>query len=192
MQRYASVCRLFAWIVLVIAVFFQAIAIAATFHYQNATVGNPVTFGVLLLVASVLLILGAAACMILPRGKSVLFWITVIGAVGCIALGCFMPVVFKFVRNDELATTVGISVIRAIFCHIAPPLAIAILLIPTWSAYREKLLNDKYHEEMERTPSYFDTLGDMEGMHLSDGEETPTSPKPKRSVRDRQRKENRP
>lgn len=170
MRFFLSFCRVMVWTVLALTTLIQAGAIFSIYSGENLF--NPT----LLIVATVLMAVSVILFFALPRGKLAALLAATVAAVLFIIVALQLKDSLSVVVTTQ--GTAGISLWKAMYRHMSPAL-IPLFLLPLWSDYRAVRWAKSLAESDARTPTYFDT---------PDEDTTVTAHKPKRSVRDRQRK----
>lgn len=144
---FVRVCRVLAWLVLALCVFFQVVAVlgirANGIAYDTAP----------LLTATVLLVLAVVLFFALPRGKLVPLLATVALAAVFVVLALDLHATFSPAspRADS-----GLTWWRTVYRHLLPT-TLPVLLFPVWWDDRARRLERRAAREAETPPS---VLGD--------------------------------
>ncbi len=166
-------CKKVIWVLLVITVLFQGVAI---YGIMNGNAAEQYDYRPLA-VATVMMVLAVILFRVLPRGKVIPFVIAAVMGVFFVVLAVQMMGVFK-VQTLADGSSFGLTFWRALYRHMSPIL-IPLCMIPIFLKYREKRVEEKAAAEETPSDSYFELLGD------ADTELEKEAPRPKRSVRRR-------
>lgn len=181
MQFVTKLCRTLTWITLILTAGVQALAIIGMYLNDKAGKFNPL----FLIVATAVMILSVVLFFVLRRGKLFPLIGTAVAGIAFVVLAIIMMKVYPVVEAID-GTSTGISLWDAISRHMTPIL-IPVFLFPLWWQFHEDWRAEKNAVEEASTPSYFDILAESAAMRVDDDQAK--MPKPKRSVRNRLRKE---
>ncbi len=182
MQLITKLCRFFAWLTLIITSAVQVLAIVGIALNDSAGKLSPwyLASATFVMLAAVILFFA------LRRGKIFPLILSALAGIAFVVLALIMMQVYPVVESIMGGTT-GLSLWDAILRHMTP-LLIPIFLFPLWWQDHEERQAEKNAIQDANTPSYFDLLSDSDVMHVDD--DSVKQAKPKRSVRNRMRKEN--
>ena len=181
MQFVTKLCRALTWVTLISTTGVQVLAAIGMYLNDKAGKLNPL----FLIAATAVMVLSVVLFFVLRRGKLFPLIGTAVAGIAFVVLALIMMQVYPVVTSVEGIST-GISLWDAIFRHMTPIL-IPVFLFPLWWQFHEDWLAEKNAVAEASTPSYFDILAESAAMHVDDDQAK--LPKPKRSVRNRMRKE---
>ncbi|MBO5928809.1 MAG: hypothetical protein J6Q42_02190 [Clostridia bacterium] len=174
----ASFCRKVMWLVLVVTMMFQGIAI---YSIANGNAAQTYDYRPLL-VATVLMILSVFCFRILPRGKIVPFIVAIVTGVFFVVLAIQMLQVFGMYELVD-GSRRGLNLWRTIYRHMSPVL-IPLCMVPVWLEYRRDRKDEKKAKEETPPDSYFELLDESFKMASLEDD----THRPKRSVQKRNEK----
>ena len=171
MRTFASCCRVFAWITLILTAFPQIMAAIGIYMWDSVKVFNPVS----LIVATALMFVATILFFIIPRGK--LMPLIIAAVTGVVFIVLAFQLMDAFPVTVTLTKNAGISLWRAMYRHMTP-VFVPLFLLPVWWDYYTDKKALRMAEADRITPTYFETTEDV----------TEEVRKPKRSVRSHIRK----
>ena len=166
-------CKKALWVLLVIAVLFQGIAI---YGIVNGNAAERYDYRPLA-VATVAMVIAVALFRVLPRGKVVPLVVAAVMGVFFVVLGVQMLGVFK-ASTSAGGIDIGMTFWKVLYRHMSPIL-IPLCMLPIFLEYREQRLYAQAEKEEMPPDSYFELLSDAQEETAKD------LPRPKRSVRRR-------
>ncbi len=166
-------CKKVTWVLLVITVLFQGIAI---YGIMNGNAAEQYDYRPLA-VATVVMVIAVILFRVLPRGKLVPLVIAAVMGVFFVVLSIQMMGVFK-ASTSAGGIEIGMTFWKVLYRHMLPIL-IPLCMLPIFLEYREKRLYAQAEQEETPPDSYFELLSD------ADTEKEKKAPRLKRSVRRR-------
>ncbi len=181
MSTLAWICKKLLWVLLVVTTAFQVVAV---FSIAGGNAATKYDYRPLV-VATVLMVLCVVTFAVLPRGKMVPLAFAAVLGVFFVVLAVQMTRVFPVYAGAD-GTDHGITLWRAMYRHMSP-LLLPLCMFPVWWEHHTDRLAEKAAREETPPESYFELL-DSAYVMKSLPEEDTAAPRPKRSVRHRNRK----